>query len=210
MNGSVPLRTRRLLLRPFETMDYLDVYQNFAGDPEVSRWLTWDAHASPEETFSYLLYVAPKYEMDDYYHYAIELPTVGVIGAIGAVEIDKERKEATVGYCLGTLFQRQGFMSEALEAFLGYLEEEGFHRFKARCLIDNAASIALLKKHGFLEIGPILKSVKGQEKKLLVFEKEAGVCMEKTKDKENEAHFDTSLSIDPGNNGFDLDWKIDD
>jgi RimJ/RimL family protein N-acetyltransferase len=42
------LKTERLLLRSFALADAEAMYRGWASDPEVTRFLTWPAHASPE------------------------------------------------------------------------------------------------------------------------------------------------------------------
>ena len=42
------LETERLILRPFVAEDAEDMYQNWASDPEVTKFLTWPTHASVE------------------------------------------------------------------------------------------------------------------------------------------------------------------
>ncbi len=46
--GTKILKTERLLLRSFALADAEAMYRGRASDPEVTRFLTWTAHASPE------------------------------------------------------------------------------------------------------------------------------------------------------------------
>ena len=46
--GTKILKTERLLLRSFALADAEAMYRGWASDPEVTRFLTWPAHASPE------------------------------------------------------------------------------------------------------------------------------------------------------------------
>ena len=48
--GTRILETDRLILRPFTSEDTEAMYRNWASDPEVSKFLTWPAHTSPEVT----------------------------------------------------------------------------------------------------------------------------------------------------------------
>lgn len=48
--GTVILETGRLILRPFQAKDAKDMYNNWAGSERVTRYLTWPAHASVEES----------------------------------------------------------------------------------------------------------------------------------------------------------------
>lgn len=44
--GTVRLETDRLLLRPFKIEDAEDVFNNWASDDEVTKYLTWPTHSS--------------------------------------------------------------------------------------------------------------------------------------------------------------------
>ena len=52
--GTQRLETQRLILRRFEIEDADDMYNNWASDPEVTRYLTWPVHSSVEVTRSLL------------------------------------------------------------------------------------------------------------------------------------------------------------
>ena len=44
--GTQQLETRRLILRKFTTDDAQAMYENWASDPEVTKFLTWPSHDS--------------------------------------------------------------------------------------------------------------------------------------------------------------------
>ena len=44
------LETERLVLRPFEFNDAEVMYNSWASDEEVAKYLTWNAHKSIEDT----------------------------------------------------------------------------------------------------------------------------------------------------------------
>ena len=44
------LYTDRLILRPFELEDAQAMFDNWASDPEVTKYLTWPTHESVETT----------------------------------------------------------------------------------------------------------------------------------------------------------------
>ena len=43
--GTKTIETARLILRRFKIEDAEDMYENWASDPEVTRFLTWPAHS---------------------------------------------------------------------------------------------------------------------------------------------------------------------
>ena len=57
--SSLPvIETARLRLRPLTMRDDRDMFR-YASDPEVSRHVLWEAHASPRETRSVLRALFP-------------------------------------------------------------------------------------------------------------------------------------------------------
>jgi ribosomal-protein-alanine N-acetyltransferase len=61
---------------------------------------------------------------------------------------------AECSYWLGADFQNQGLMTEALSAAIGYVfQTMGLHRVYAYTAVENAPSIAMLKKVGFEQEG---------------------------------------------------------
>lgn len=48
--GTRKIETERLILRRFVMEDAEDMYNNWASDPEVTKYLTWPTHPSSEVT----------------------------------------------------------------------------------------------------------------------------------------------------------------
>ena len=48
--GTKTIETERLILRKFSPDDAGAMFNNWANDPEVTRYLTWQPHVSPETT----------------------------------------------------------------------------------------------------------------------------------------------------------------
>ena len=42
--GTKMIETERLLLRPFQAEDAVPMFRNWASDPEVTKFLTWQPH----------------------------------------------------------------------------------------------------------------------------------------------------------------------
>lgn len=94
----------------------------------------------------------------------IELKETGrVIGMIGVGE-DELRYQVnglTVDYYLGEAYSRKGYMSEALGAMMKHLfGTTDAELISARVFGENEASVALLKKMGFVHEGTLRKGVR--------------------------------------------------
>jgi len=77
---------------------------------------------------------------------------------LGGVTLSNVRRgvaqSGSLGYWIGELHARRGYMTEALQLLLPYaFDHIGLHRIEAACLPHNAASRGLLTKLGFVEEG---------------------------------------------------------
>ena len=86
--GTKTLYTKRLTLRRFTPEDAEAMFQNWANDPEVTRFLTWPVHKSSEESRALLCEWCPNYADVRYYHWAIVYGQP--IGSIGAVRLSDQ------------------------------------------------------------------------------------------------------------------------
>ena len=79
--GTKVIETPRLILRPFKISDASMMYQNWASDDEVTKYLTWPTHSDIFVTKTILQMWVEGYKNKDYYQWAIELKKTGeVIG----------------------------------------------------------------------------------------------------------------------------------
>ena len=123
--GTIVIQTERLLLRPFRAGDAEPMFQNWASDPEVTKFLTWPAHESIDITNQVLAGWRAENENAENYQWAIELKELGEpIGSISAVKVDSRTESATIGYCIGRRFWGKGITAEALQAVIRFFFEE--------------------------------------------------------------------------------------
>ena len=148
--GTRRLETPRLILRRFSSDDAVDMYRNWAADPEVTRFLTWPCLASPEATRALLENWEAQYENGGYFSWAIEHKDIHqVIGSISVVNLNEEIDAAEIGYCLSRKHWGQGFMPEALIAVMHFLfDEVGINRISARHDVNNPNSGRVMEKAG--------------------------------------------------------------
>ena len=95
-------------------------------------------------------------------HLAIELNSSGaLLGAVGLLP-KSERDPRHLGYWLGRRYWGKGYATEALREFIRFARVDlGAQSIAARCMVDNAASIAVLAKIGLQRVGrsaqPLIK-----------------------------------------------------
>lgn len=148
--GTKELTTDRLILRRFSMEDAQAMYENWASDPEVTRFLTWPTHSSVEVTKMVLSGWVDNYAKDDFYNWAIELKETGtVIGNISVVKLREDTECATVGYCMGRAWWGRGIMPEALGEVIAFLfDEVGANRIEACHDANNPKSGRVMAKAG--------------------------------------------------------------
>lgn len=164
--GTAILETERLVLRPFAVSDAAAMYRNWASDPEVTKFLTWPVHESPEATAELLTGWVAQYKNPDYYTWAIVLKEQGdePIGSIGTNRYDEQIGKAEMGYCMGKDWWHRGLMAEALQAVIDYLfEQVGFNRIQAIHDVNNPNSGAVMRKCGMVYEGTLRQSSRSNQ-----------------------------------------------
>lgn len=148
--GTAALETPRLVLRRFHIGDAQAMYDNWASDPEVTKFLTWPPHSSVDVTRSIIENWIREYEKDNDYQWAIVLKdTNEPIGSLMAICEDDRIAKAHIGYCIGKPWWHKGIMTEALRAVMDFLfDEVGINRIEARHDPNNPHSGAVMRKCG--------------------------------------------------------------
>ena len=151
--GTQTIRTPRLTLRQFTPDDAPQMFENWARDPRVTKYLTWQPHADAAATRSLLEDWCARYEQADHYNWAIEFEG-RVIGNVSAVRHSDRNRNAELGYCMGAVWWNRGLMTEAVEAVIRYFfDEVGFHRVVIRHAVKNPGSGRVAQKCGLTREG---------------------------------------------------------
>ncbi|MDE7326802.1 MAG: GNAT family N-acetyltransferase [Lachnospiraceae bacterium] len=165
--GTQTLTTARLTLRRFTVGDADAMYQNWANDKRVTRFLTWSAHESPEQTKQLLELWCTEYEKPDYYNWIIEFEHKA-IGNISVVQVNNHSESAALGYCIGYHYWGRGIMTEATKAVIDYLFGEiGFHRICLGHAVKNPNSGRVARKCGLTLEGTRRECFKSAEGEFL-------------------------------------------
>lgn len=149
--GTQTIETKRLILRRFEVADAEAMYQNWASDPAVSKFLSWQPHKNEEETRALLTGWTAAYEKPDCYNWVIvpKSESAEPIGSISVSRIEENIRCAAIGYCIGQAWWRRGITSEALDAVIDYLfEKTDIQRIEAYHDSNNPNSGGVMKKCG--------------------------------------------------------------
>jgi ribosomal-protein-alanine N-acetyltransferase len=158
--GTKQLQTERLILRKFTEEDAEVMYNNWASDSEVTKYLTWPIHSSVEVTKKVLNRWVHCYNNLEFYQWAIELKESGkIIGSISLINIDNDIENCELGYCIGKTFWNRGIVTEAVSAIIDFaFTEVVFKRISARHHVDNTPSGKVMEKCG-LKYEGLLKNI---------------------------------------------------
>ena len=142
------LETTRLVLRKVKITDVEPMFENWASDPEVTKYLTWPPHQSidvtkmiveewikqEEDPKTIRFMITPK-EKDE---------VIGAIDVVGYIDGVPE-----IGYCLSRKYWGRGYMTEACRALIKYLFDIGFTKIVIEADVDNIGSNRVIEKCGF-------------------------------------------------------------
>lgn len=148
--GTMTIETLRLMLRKFRAEDANDMFHNWAGDPEVCKYLSWGPHKDVETSLRRINNWENNYQFINFYNWAIVLK--GKHMAIGSISVEissESTKTCEIGYCLSVPFWNRGIMTEALRAVMHYLfYEVGYETIRAKYDTMNVGSGKVMEKAG--------------------------------------------------------------
>ena len=159
------LTTARLVLRPLRLSDARDMFE-YAKDPQVSRYVLWDAHRSIRESRAYLFGALRQYRKGQPGSFAITLRDSGrMIGTVGFMWVNVDHHSAEVGYSLSREYWNQGLMTEALRAVVSFgFETLRLNRIEAQHDVANPASGRVMAHVGMKYEGILRQRMKNKRK----------------------------------------------
>ena len=155
-NGSKILETERLILRPFRESDSDDMFKNWASDPEVTKYVTWEPHTDPKNTRALCkMWEDEAREDPKSFRWVIVPKELGeAMGSIDIVGLHEDICRGEIGYCSGRGGWGKGYMTEAFKAVMEYLFTEcGFESIYGRYDVRNPASGRVMEKCGMKYLG---------------------------------------------------------
>jgi ribosomal-protein-alanine N-acetyltransferase len=139
--------TTRLVLRPIEPKDSDPIFDTYAQDAEVTRFLSWRPHQSRADTAAYIAHciAAPPTVSRTYVLTSRENGTLQ-----GALDIRRPaRHRLEFGYVLGRPWWGQGLTTEALSEIVYWaLRRDSVFRISSVCDVENIGSARVMEKSG--------------------------------------------------------------
>ncbi len=150
MNAPETIETARLILRRPRPSDAQAVFDRYAADPAVTRYLSWPAHRSVADTLAFLSWSDEEWQRWPSGPYLVLARRGGPARLLGSTGLKyKSPTRAETGYVFARDAWGQGFATEALEAMVELARRTGVERLEAICHVDHQVSANVLEKCGF-------------------------------------------------------------
>ena len=128
------------------------IFQKYAQDPEVTKYLTWRPNRSVEETREFLQASLTAWREGRSYHWTIARKEDEEL--MGMINARIENCKWQIGYVLARAYWGNGYMTEALRALVAWaLEQPEITRIWSVCDIENRASARVMEKAGMRREG---------------------------------------------------------
>ena len=147
-------QTARLQLRLPLRSDARSVFDGYATDPEVTRYLPWTPHRSLAETREFLRRTREWRRSGTEFTWAITLRRGGAL--VGMIGMRIAPPKADFGYVIAPAHTGNGYATEAARALCAWaIDQETIHRVWALVDTRNAASSRVLEKAGLTKEGTL-------------------------------------------------------
>ncbi|MBR3143154.1 MAG: GNAT family N-acetyltransferase [Clostridiales bacterium] len=166
------LNTRRLLLRQITQEDDKSLLE-VLSDEVTCEYLTHNAVNDIESIKRMITGMQRFFDEKQRIRWGIaQKQDNTLIGHCGFFDIDRTNSCAEISYCIKRELWGHGIMTEAVDAMLRFgFEDYGLNRIVAKVIKDNAGSIKVLQKLGFVQEGLLRESLykNGQYHDLISF-----------------------------------------
>jgi ribosomal-protein-alanine N-acetyltransferase len=145
-------QTERLILRAPVLQDARAIFEAYACDSAVTRYLAWRPHRTITDAAEFLTKCFFMRQEKIAFPYAITLRESGKL--IGMIEMRFDECRMDIGYVLAAAYWNQGYMTEAVRAVISWgLDQKEIYRVWAYCDTENHPSARVLEKAGMLREG---------------------------------------------------------
>jgi [ribosomal protein S5]-alanine N-acetyltransferase len=143
------LHTARLTLRRPTASDAEAIFERYAADPVVTRYLSWPMHRTLADTHVFLEWSNAEWEKGPSGPLlAFSRDDGRLLGGTGLAF--RSMTEAVTGYVFARAAWGQGYATELTLAMVELARELGIERLEAICHVEHRASAHVLEKCGFL------------------------------------------------------------
>ena len=158
MKAPEMILTERLLLRWSRLEDAPAIFNGYARDPEVTRFLTWKPNKNIQETEQFISTCEELWQAGKDFAYAVTLKENETL--IGMFALHPMHLKIEVGYALARPYWGKGYMTEILRAVIDWaLAQPDIFRVQAFCDVDNLGSARVMEKAGMAREGLLRRYV---------------------------------------------------
>ena len=146
------IATTQLVLRRPRMSDADDIFDNYAADPEVTRYVTWRPYTDRSEVAPFLQSRLARWDSGEEHSWVIKRPQEDRI--IGMIGCRVREHAADIGYVMSRNYWNRGYTTEAAKAIVDWASNLKFvYRVWAVCDVENKASSRVLEKVGMQREG---------------------------------------------------------
>lgn len=149
LKGTQNIQTPKMILRKITLNDAEHMFNNWASDDDVTKYLNWHTHKSIINTQDIIKSWIEQYNSPTFFQWVIELiDNQKVIGTISLFNVDTVYGTCEIGYCMSKEYWNQGLMTEACHHILHYAFcDLNFKMVFAKHDINNPASGKVMRKN---------------------------------------------------------------
>ena len=158
----ITFETTRLILRKVTPEDMDNIFE-YCKNPNVARYVTWDAHQSLKDTKKFINYALDSYKVGAPEPMAIILkddPKQRMIGSVGLIPASPKNRTFELGYVIAEEYWGKGLVAEAAKPLINFgFKHFAMQRLQCRCDILNPQSSRVMEKLGMQYEGTLKASM---------------------------------------------------
>lgn len=145
------IETARILLRLLKTADAETIYNNWASDPDVARYMNWNLHQSVRDTVEWLTIEEENVLKETNYTWGFVFKENNELIGSGGLNYNEEQKMFELGYNIMKKYWNLGLTTEASKVIIAFaVQNLGVDSFLGRHAKANPASGKVMEKLGFI------------------------------------------------------------
>jgi len=134
------------------------VFEEYAQDPEVTRYMIWSPHHRVETSEYFMRECLARWEAGQEYSWGITLR--GELRLAGMISLRPSGHRAELGYVLARRLWGRGVMTEAARTLIALVfQDPSMFRVWATCDVDNVGSARVMEKSGMTREGVLRRWV---------------------------------------------------
>ncbi len=163
------IKTPRLTIKTFSLDMAQSVFEN-SQDEDTRRFVPDEVYDSVEEAHEAIDFLMSRYDSADgpFVYPIITNDGNQNIGYVQLCKLELEEETWEIGYHIAKNFTGKGYATEAVKAFLPAMAKKlNIKEVYGICLAENAASVRILAKCGFVQIYQGLGNYQGKEVQII-------------------------------------------